>query len=324
MAQIVYNPVFQAFDDAGDPLNGGLLYTYAAGTTTPKSTWADAGENTLNANPIELDSRGEAIIYGSGAYKFVLHTALDAPIWTADDVAVGGTVVTADIADGAVTTPKLASNALSADVSGRSKMQDGFVTSAKLAVVAVPNGSTATTQSASDNSTKLATTAYADGQSTLAYNNAIAQARLYDGVRETLATVTSTAGAVIPDDDTVPDITEGTEIFSVSYTPTSAAIDLAIDAFIPGCGNDNYERIAAVFVGSTCISAVSVYGASNVNIILACSGIYSPANTSALTISVRVGSTAAVNFYVNGGDNSGNRKLGGATKSTLTIREITR
>lgn len=168
MAQIVYNPVFQAFDDAGDPLNGGLLYTYAAGTTTPKSTWADAGENTLNANPIELDSRGEAIIYGSGAYKFVLHTALDAPIWTADDVAVGGTVVTADIADGAVTTPKLASNALSADVSGRSKMQDGFVTSAKLAVVALPSGSTATTQTVSDNSTKVATTAYADAQATAA------------------------------------------------------------------------------------------------------------------------------------------------------------
>lgn len=184
-----------------------------------------------------------------------------------------------------------------------------------VAALTVPSLST-TTQSPGNNTTLVATTAYADA--------AAAATRLYDGVRETLATVTSTALAVIPDDDTVPDITEGTEIFSVSYTPTSAAIDLAIDAFIPGCGNDNYERIAAIFVGSTCISAVSVYGANGVNIILACSGIYSPANTSALTISVRVGSTATVNFYVNGGDNSGNRKLGGATKSTLTIREVTR
>ena len=326
MAQIVNSPVFQAFDDAGGFLVGGLLYTYEAGTSTPKTTWSSSTESAPNenTNPIVLDARGEAILYGSGTYKFVLKTSAGATIWTADNIAIGGTVTTADIADGAVTTAKLASNVLSADATGRGKMQDGFVTSAKLAVVALPSGSTATTQTSSDNSTKVATTAYVDAQATIGSNAAMAQARLYDGIRETLDTVTSTAGSIIPYDDTVPTVSEGTEIFSVSYTPTSASIDLAIDAFIPGTGNDNYARTAAVFVGSTCISAVSVYGASGVNIILACSGIYSPVSTSPVTVSVRVGSAAAVDFYVNGGDNAGNRKNGGATKSTLTIREITR
>lgn len=188
----------------------------------------------------------------------------------------------------------------------------------------LPTGFKAATGAPGAGGTNVSTQAYADASSSAAYSAAIAQARLYDGIRETLDTVTSTAGAIIPYDDTVPTVSEGTEIFSVSYTPTSASIDLAIDAFIPGTGNDNYARTAAVFVGSTCISAVSVYGASGVNIILACSGIYSPANTSPVTVSVRVGSAAAVDFYVNGGDNTGGRKNGGATKSTLTIREITR
>ncbi len=168
MAQIAYNPKFQAFDSAGDPLASGKLYTYAAGTSTPKDTWADAGEVTLNANPVVLDSRGEATIYGNGSYKFILKDSADATIWTVDNIAIGGTVVTADIADGAITTAKLASNVLSSDATGRGKMQDGFVTSAKLdtAGVALPNGSTATTQSTGDNTTKPATTAFVQGEFT--------------------------------------------------------------------------------------------------------------------------------------------------------------
>lgn len=61
-------------------------------------------------------------------------------------------VSTAKIQDAAVTT---------------AKVLDGAVTSAKLATsgVALPNGSTATTQTANDNSTKVATTAYVDAKS---------------------------------------------------------------------------------------------------------------------------------------------------------------
>ena len=32
------NPGAQFFDDNGDPLSGGKIFTYAAGTTTPKAT----------------------------------------------------------------------------------------------------------------------------------------------------------------------------------------------------------------------------------------------------------------------------------------------
>jgi hypothetical protein len=49
---------WQFFDNSGVPLNGGLLYTYAAGTTTPQTTYSDSTGATPNANPIVLDSAG--------------------------------------------------------------------------------------------------------------------------------------------------------------------------------------------------------------------------------------------------------------------------
>ena len=81
----------QFFSDAGVPLVGGKVYTYAAGTTTPLATYQDSTGLVSNTNPIILDSRGEANIWLSPslAYKFVLKDANDAPIWTVDNINLG-------------------------------------------------------------------------------------------------------------------------------------------------------------------------------------------------------------------------------------------
>jgi hypothetical protein len=80
-------PKLQFFDANDNPLVGGRLYTYAAGTTTPLATFPDSTGATPNTNPIILDSRGEANVWLSATqYKFELKTAADALIWTVDNI----------------------------------------------------------------------------------------------------------------------------------------------------------------------------------------------------------------------------------------------
>jgi hypothetical protein len=87
MAVIATPPKLQFFDANGAPLVGGKLYSYAAGTTTPQATYTDAGGVTPNANPIILDSRGEASVWlGTALYKFKLTTSTDVEVWTVDNV----------------------------------------------------------------------------------------------------------------------------------------------------------------------------------------------------------------------------------------------
>lgn len=82
-------PKFTGFSDAGVPLNAGLLYTYAAGTSTPATTYndVDLAPAHANANPIVLDSAGRATIYlEATSYKFVLKTSAGATVWTQDNI----------------------------------------------------------------------------------------------------------------------------------------------------------------------------------------------------------------------------------------------
>jgi hypothetical protein len=80
-------PKLQFFDNNGNPLVGGKLFTYAAGTTTPLATYTDSTGVTPNTNPIILDSRGEANVWlDATQYKFELKTSADALIWTVDNI----------------------------------------------------------------------------------------------------------------------------------------------------------------------------------------------------------------------------------------------
>ena len=89
MAGIGYaSPNVQFFDNNGDPLAGGLLYSYQAGSDTPQDTWTTSDLDVANENPVELDSAGRAVIYLSPtpAYKFVLKTSLGVTVTTQDQV----------------------------------------------------------------------------------------------------------------------------------------------------------------------------------------------------------------------------------------------
>ena len=92
----IINPKFQALDDNGDPLSGGLVYTYESGTNTPKTTYSDRGLSAANANPVVLNSRGEASIYASGLIKIILKTSAGVTVWTMDDMRITQQAILAD------------------------------------------------------------------------------------------------------------------------------------------------------------------------------------------------------------------------------------
>lgn len=56
-------PWFTGLDDDGNPVSGGLLWFYDAGTSTLSDTWSDADLNTLNTNPVVLDGAGRAVVF---------------------------------------------------------------------------------------------------------------------------------------------------------------------------------------------------------------------------------------------------------------------
>ena len=99
MANLSPAPKLQFFDANGNPLSGGKLYTYAAGTTTPLATYTDSSAGTPNTNPVILDSRGEANVWlASSLYKFKLTTSADVEVWTVDNVSTGNADVLALLA----------------------------------------------------------------------------------------------------------------------------------------------------------------------------------------------------------------------------------
>jgi hypothetical protein len=71
----IVTPLLQWSDADGVPYAGGTITTYIVGTGTPKQTWTDLNQTSLNSNPIVLDAAGRSQMFGDGAYRLVLHDA---------------------------------------------------------------------------------------------------------------------------------------------------------------------------------------------------------------------------------------------------------
>ena len=81
---------FQFLTTTGLPLNGGLLYTYQAGSSTPLATYTDVNGTTANTNPIVLGTDGRPqnemwLTYGYN-YKFVLKDSAGVTIQSYDNL----------------------------------------------------------------------------------------------------------------------------------------------------------------------------------------------------------------------------------------------
>lgn len=103
MAVLLLPAFYQMFDDDGNPLSGGKIRTYAAGTTSPKNTFTDASGATAASNPVMLDAAGRPThggtpgdVWGLGSYNLVLLDAEDNVIRTVPNVSTFTTIADAE------------------------------------------------------------------------------------------------------------------------------------------------------------------------------------------------------------------------------------
>lgn len=93
MGSLIISPVPQVFGDDGSFGAGYKLHSYEPGTSTDKALYTDRACTVAAANPVVMDTRGQATVYGLGLYKLNLLTADDAQVsgWPIDNVSgIGG------------------------------------------------------------------------------------------------------------------------------------------------------------------------------------------------------------------------------------------
>lgn len=134
----------------------------------------------------------------------------------------------------------------------------------------------------------------------------------------------ATGTTTIPNDDTIPQITEGTEFITRAITPTNSSNKLRIDVSVIVANNQASSWLTvALFQDSTA-------GA------LACASSFQPTASGAMTISfthtMTAGTTSSTTFRVRAGGNqagtttfngaAGARLFGGVLASSITVTEI--
>ena len=171
---------------------------------------------------------------------------------------------------------------------------------------------TGVTTTAGDNSTKFATTAYAD--------------RI--GVQQIVTNITgalSTGTTQIPVDDTIPQNTEGDQYMSASITPRSATSKLIIDVVANASQNSGAAAYvtAALFQDSTASALAASLQASETQfemVNISFRWVMTSGTTSATTFKVRVGTSTAATTTFNG--SASGRIFGGIFASSIVITEV--
>lgn len=138
-----------------------------------------------------------------------------------------------------------------------------------------------------------------------------------------IITAGSTGTTVIPEDDTIPQITEGDEYITRAITPKSTTNRLYITGIIAVTASNTNSAVAAIFQDSTANALaanecyVPVAGATNV---LTVFHEMAAGTTSSTTFRLRVGPAVAGTITINGF--GGARKFGGVSRSSLTVIEV--
>lgn len=132
----------------------------------------------------------------------------------------------------------------------------------------------------------------------------------------------ATGTTVIPEDDTIPQNTEGTEFMTLSITPKSATNILVVESITYLSCSVTSSLVAALFKDSGA-DALAVgqnfMSTATGRVTIPVRHAVVAGSTSAQTFKIRGGSTSAGTTTFNG--SAGNRQYGATTKSSITITE---
>tara|TARA_Y100000114_G_scaffold104843_1_gene98081 strand:- start:2246 stop:2950 length:705 start_codon:yes stop_codon:yes gene_type:complete len=136
------------------------------------------------------------------------------------------------------------------------------------------------------------------------------------------STTNRTITSVIPADDTTPLNSEGTQILSTTFTPTSTSnkIEVQFNGLLANNAAGEFTVIA-LFEDSTCVGAKWIRQASSGTAISSLQFQFTPSSTNAATYSLRVGPGATGTSFVNQ-DNAAAFTLGGLMEYSMTVLEV--
>jgi hypothetical protein len=170
----------------------------------------------------------------------------------------------------------------------------------------------APTAAVGTNTTQLATTAFARAL------------RAVQVVEATNVTNQSATNANIPIDDTIPQIGEGTQILTASITPVYSTSKIVAECLIPVIGHSaaSINLVAAMFLdgGANAVDVAIAFANNYFVAMTPLQHIWAPGDTSAHTVTVRVGGSANSTWFINGA--SGSRFFGGVSKARLVLTEL--
>jgi len=134
----------------------------------------------------------------------------------------------------------------------------------------------------------------------------------------------SSGSGVIPQDDTIPQISEGTEVMTQTITPKASTNQLVIHSEIYMGSSGNFAKLGAIFqdANANALAAKYIYQGNWTDpTTMTLVHIMTAGTTSPTTFRVRVGSSGGPSTFTFNGA-LGNRTMGTASKSSIMITEV--